>query len=346
MLTPPENPRRLDPTAVLEAFRAAGEETRLRILALLQSSELTVSQLCRILGQSQPRVSRHLKVLTEADLVERHREGVWTFFSLARGPGPIDAVERGLLAAQRQILERFGDQDRLAEITAERENRAQSYLRENASRWSAERALHLDEAGVESAMLGLAGKGPYRTMIDLGTGGGRMLELFSDRIGEGVGVDVSSEMLSFARNRLMGQRRLRVRMGDLFNLGELAGSGDLVVMHQVLHFLSDPQAAITAAARALAPRGRLLIADFAPHERVELIERCGHARLGFSDEEMERWFTRAGLALAGTERIAPADGGAEQIPVALWLAERIEVEKPAGKLNEARSFETAPALES
>lgn len=319
----------LDPAIALEAFRAAGEETRLRILGLLRECELTVSDLCRILGQSQPRVSRHLKVLVEADLIERHREGVWTVFSLARRSPAIRAVETALTAIQYQLITRYGDADRLQEITAERELRARSYLQENADRWSAERALYVDEHGVEQAMLDVVGGAPIGTLIDLGTGGGRMLELFADRIEDGVGIDVSSEMLSYARTRLQGQRRLRVRLGDFFNLGDLARSADLAVMHQVLRFMSDPAAAIRAASRALLPNGRLLIVDFALHERAELIERCGHARLGFSDADVETWLDASGMQLEDRRRLDPTDPSGEELPVSIWLARRLTAQPAA-----------------
>jgi len=308
---------------LLAGLRAGGDPTRLRLLVLLARGDLNVKDLTQILGQSQPRISRHLKLLTEAGLIDRFREGSWVFFRLAE-TGPEAALARHivvLLRPDEPVIAR--DLERLAAVKAERAQVAARYFRDQAADWDRLRALHVDEGEVESAMLAALGAGPFERMLDIGTGTGRVLELLAPRIARGVGVDSSHEMLSFARAKLErgGFDHCQVRHGDLFNLPFEAGSFDVVTIHQVLHYLDDPAAAIGEAARMLGPGGVLLIVDFAPHELEFLREEQAHRRLGFSSEQMAPWIGEAGLVLEAETRLSrPDSGGKPGLTVLLWLA--------------------------
>lgn len=325
-------PHKLPLNEAVELMRAAGEPTRLRLLHLLAGADLTVSDLIDILGQSQPRLSRHLRLLAEAGLAERHQEGAWAYFrAVDAGVGArfvADLVAR-LDEADAQIM---ADRERLAAVRKRRADLAAEYFSANAAEWDALRSLHADDAKVEAAMLKLAGNKRIEAMLDLGVGTGRMLELFAPLYARGVGVDTSRDMLAIARANLekagldrAGIAHAQVRQGDLFRLPFPAHQFDFVTLHQVLHFLDDPAAAIRAAAHALAPGGRLLIADFAPHELEELRQRHRHLRLGFSRAQMAEWIAAAGLELADVLDIAPeAKNGPKpatpKLTVTLWLA--------------------------
>ncbi|MEO0400528.1 MAG: metalloregulator ArsR/SmtB family transcription factor [Pseudomonadota bacterium] len=296
--------------STLNVFRAIGEETRLRIVALLRRGELTVSELTQILCQSQPRVSRHLKILAEAGLVERHREGAWIFYrAVAADQNPAFAAIAGavdqLNDSTDRILDR--DRDRFKQSRDARAAAAADYFKENAADWDRVRGLHIPEADIEARMLTLLGEEKAGVFVDFGTGAGRMLSVFADRYQSGYGFDVSREMLSMARANLEKAKidNAQVRLGDIFSLPLDSGLADIVCIHQVMHFLAEPEAAVREAARLLAPGGRLIISDFAPHELEFLRTDHAHRRLGFSDTEVAGWCERAGLSVIETAALAP-----------------------------------------
>ena len=308
--------------ALNAALKAAGEETRLRVLALLTEAELTVSDLTDILRQSQPRISRHLKLLAEAGLVERFREGTWAFFRLSEHGGGAE-VARALLdhlnPADPTVAR---DRDRLASVRAARAAAAQTYFRRHAAEWDRIRKLHAADAAVEQAIAGALGDRPFRSLLDLGTGTGRMLELFGPKIERGLGLDLSLDMLLLARDRLerAGLKNCSVRQGDIYDLPLANDSFDAVIIHQVLHFLDDGGRAIREAARVLRPGGRLLVVDFAPHELEFLREQHAHRRLGFAPETVTQWMTAAHLEPLMHKSLSPEPGSDGKIAVSLWLA--------------------------
>ncbi len=306
---------------LLSGLRAAGEHTRLRLLALLSRNELTVSELTWILGQSQPRVSRHLKLLSEAHLVDRIQEGAWAFYRLAdRGPGTkILAALVALLPGDDSDLNR--DYQRLEAVKRDRAQAASAYFGEIAESWDRIRDLYVAESDVEQAMLAAAGDRAIGTLLDLGTGTGRILQVFAERIGRGLGVDASREMLSVARANLAKQRlgHCQVRQGDIYNLPVPTGSMDVVTIHHVLHFLDDPAAAIAQAAEALRPQGKLLIVDFAPHSLEMLRSDYAHRRLGFDDAEITAWCLAAGLEDVRVQHLTVTGASdTEKLTVSLW----------------------------
>jgi ubiquinone/menaquinone biosynthesis C-methylase UbiE/DNA-binding transcriptional ArsR family regulator len=302
------------------ALKAAGEETRLRILGLLFEAELTVSDLTEILRQSQPRISRHLKLLAEAGLVARFREGAWAFFRLAE-QGQAALAIRSLLTrldADDPVIAR--DRERLGEVRAARAAAAQAYFKAHAAEWDRIRRLHAADEAVEAEILAALSDRPFRSLLDLGTGTGRMLELLCPQIERGLGIDFSLDMLALARARLdrAGLRHCSVRQGDIYDLPLPRDSFDVVIIHQVLHFLDDGARAIREAARVLRPQGRLVVVDFAPHDLEFLRGEHAHLRLGFGAETVTQWMEQADLDVIAHRNLAPGEDG--KIAVSLWLA--------------------------
>lgn len=308
--------------ALNAALKAAGEETRLRVLALLAEAELTVSDLTDILRQSQPRISRHLKLLVEAGLIERFREGTWAFFRLAEHGGGAELAHALLekLNHRDPIIAR--DRERLSSVRTARAAAAQAYFREHAAEWDRIRKLHVADEAVEAAIREALSDKPFRSLLDLGTGTGRMLELFGPEIERGLGLDLSLDMLLLARDRLerAGLKHCSVRQGDIYDLPLANDSFDVVILHQVLHFLDDGGRAIREAARVLRPGGRLLVVDFAPHEQEFLREQFAHRRLGFAPETVTQWIAASGLDPVMHKSLSPEPGSDGKIAVSLWLA--------------------------
>jgi ArsR family transcriptional regulator len=307
---------------VVEILRAAGEPTRLRILALLSREELSVLELCTVLDQSQPRVSRHLKLLAEAGLVERFPDGAWVFYRLATQGGGRALADQTLALIDPADAELTADADRLSRVATERGAEAAAYFARNAARWDEIRSLYVAEAEVEAEIRKAVGQGALGLMVDLGAGTGRMLTLLAGQARRAVGLDLSQQMLNIARVNVgeAGLPACELRHGDIFDTGLPAGCADLVTVHQVLHYLGDPAAAVAEAARLVAATGRLLIVDFAPHALEYLREQHQHRRLGFSDEEIARWVTAAGLELETTAALPPAAEAG--LTVKIWTARR------------------------
>lgn len=309
---------------LLAGLRAAGEPTRLRLLALLAHSELTVTELTQILRQSQPRVSRHLKLLCEAGLLERFREGSWVFYRLAGSGSVAELAEvlSELIPQEDLVIAR--DLERLEAVRTARAEKAAAYFRANAEEWDRIRSLYVPEDKVEQAMLELGDRGDMDLVADLGTGTGRMLELFGPKAKSGLGIDLSPEMLALARAQLAQQalQHCSVRQGDLYDLPMQDGTVDLVTLHMVLHYLDDPAASIAEAARVLKPGGRLLIADFAPHDLDFLRDGHAHRRLGFAEGEVNEWLADAGLKVGETKTLPPEGGEDAKLTVLIWVADK------------------------
>jgi len=306
---------------ILAALRAAAEPTRLRLLALCAEGELTVSEITQVVGQSQPRVSRHLRLLCEAGLLDRLREGAWVFYRMAERPDSQGgAVARALLDllppddAQMTL-----DRQRLDDVKRARAEAAAAYFGRNAARWDSMRSMYVPEAEVERALAALLPPESVSDLLDIGTGTGRMLVLYGPSVARAVGVDTSRDMLAIARANLeaAGLRHCQVRHADMYRLPFADASFDAITVHQVLHYADRPRAAIGEAARVLKPGGRLVIADFAPHAVESLREEHAHRRLGFADGEVAEWCAAAGLDVAARRHLPGAP-----LTVALWLAEK------------------------
>ena len=303
----------------VEALRAVGEPTRLRVLSLLAGEELSVMELSGILDQSQPRVSRHLKLMADAGLIERFPDGARVFYRLSS-----DLPARRLIDTVLDLLEvSAGEADdrRLEAVRRDREVAAGAYFERVAPQWDRIRSLYVCETAVEAAILRAAGPGPFERVVDLGTGSGRMLTLLGGKARMSVGLDLSHNMLNIARANVTkaGLDRVELRHGDIFATRLPPTSADLVLVHQVLHYLADPAAAVAEAARLVMPGGRLLIVDFAPHQLEYLRDEHQHRRLGFADSEMRRWLSEAGLTPSAPIALPPDTDG---LTVSIWTAER------------------------
>lgn len=307
---------------LLSGLRAAGEPTRLRLLALCAYGELSVGELTQIMGQSQPRVSRHLKLLVEAGLLDRFREGAQVYYRIAERTEAAQLARTlvDLLPAEDPELNR--DLIRLDQVKQKRADMAQSYFRENAVRWNQIRALHVPEALLEEEFLEVIGEKRISDYLDIGTGTGRLLELLASRTERGMGIDLSQEMLTVARTNLekAALRNVHVRQADMYNMPVADNSVDLATLHLVLHYSDDPAAVIEEAARVLKPGGRLVIVDFAPHTVEQLRTEHQHHRLGFDDEEIKTWLAQSELT-SGLSR----DLQGQPLTVKIWQGTRSDL---------------------
>jgi ArsR family transcriptional regulator len=313
---------RIDPT-----LRALADPTRLRIMRLLAAMELAVGELALVLGQSQPRVSRHVRILCDAGLAERRKEGSWVFLRSAIGPGrapPLGAAAAQLLAVAEESDAQFAarcseDRRHLAAIRAAREASAAAYFARYATEWDNLRALHSPDAPVEAALQSALGDQGLGALLDVGTGTGRIAQLLAPHATQVTALDNSPEMLRLARARLqhLDAAALELVQGDFTALPFAEAQFDTVVFHQVLHYAQEPERALAEAARVTKPGGTIAVVDFAAHDREELRSQHAHARLGFSDEQM--------LALLGEAGFTPAPPTAlpgTPLTVKIWTGAR------------------------
>ncbi|WP_291387151.1 metalloregulator ArsR/SmtB family transcription factor [Devosia sp.] len=307
-----------DAATLVGALRAAGETTRLRLLALLAEGEHTVKDLTEILGQSQPRVSRHLKLLADAGLVTRNAEGAWAYYRLADTDTAADLGRWLVARLDGDDPGRQRDRVQLEAIRAAQQAQAAAYFAKVADRWDELRQLHVPEEAVEAAIVAALEGRVVDLLIDLGTGTGRMLELLAGHYRRGIGIDASREMIAVARAKLTAANigHAQVRLGDIADLDGTAGRADLIVIHQVLHYFDDPGRAIAQARRALKPGGEMLVVDFAPHELEFLRAEHAHRRLGLSEAHMQGWARGAGLDVRQLTTFPPTTAGG--LTVCLW----------------------------
>lgn len=304
---------------LLNIMRALADPTRLRIIYLVLRLELSVGEMVQILGQSQPRVSRHVRILNEAGILDRRKEGSWVF--MRPGPVLIGGRLHSLLAeadfTQSKAFQR--DVAKLEEVRTARTEMAAAYFTAHAEEWDSLRSLHVAESDVEGAISEILRAVPLGTVLDVGTGTGRMIELFAADADHFVALDNSTEMLRLARAKLANidaaiAAKVEILLGDFNALPFGLGEFDTVIFHQVLHYAQHPEGVIAEAARVLAPEGRLVIVDFAAHEREELRTVHAHARLGFSDELIANAFQSNGIDLATQVAL---DSG--ELAVKVWM---------------------------
>ncbi len=308
---------------LLGGLRAVAEHTRLRLLAILFRNELTVSEITYILDQSQPRVSRHLKLMCDAGILDRIQEGAWVFYRVTdKQPGRQLSQALIELLDNDDVLQR--DETRMQKIRQEHRQQAESYFQENAKQWDKLRSLYVSEEKVEQAMLDAVAGKKIEDLLDLGTGTGRMLEVFGDVIIRGMGIDINREMLAIARAKLEEKQltHCQVRHGDIHNVSLPSGSVDLITVHHVLHYLNDPVIVINEASRLLKSKGFLLVVDFAPHEMELLREEHAHRRLGFADEEVIQWCQNADLKITQVEHLQSTSKSNAPLTVTLWVAKK------------------------
>ena len=317
---------------LLQAMRAVAEPTRLRILNLVAHSELTVSDLVGLLSQSQPRLSRHLKLLVEGSVLERHQEGSWARYRLSGSTGLSDeniaadfaGAVLDLLPHDDTVLAR--DLERLDRLRQKRDAEAAAYFKRNAAQWNQIRAMHVDEDDLLNGLRTVTDGWHLGRYIDIGTGTGKLLEFFGPQTDRAVGIDLSPDMLRVARATVEreGLSHCQVRQGNMYELPCADGEFDTASFHMVLHYADDPTLALSEASRALAPGGRILIVDFAAHNLAELRAQYAHRWPGFTDEQMETWLTASGFADVVVDRL---EGG--PLTVCIWSARKAVIEKEA-----------------
>src|SRR5690606_9118705 len=308
-----------DLTDLVGVLRAAGEGTRLRLLALLADGDHSVKDLTEILDQSQPRVSRHLKLLADAGLVQRHAEGAWAYYGLAPSGDGAELARWLVARLSPDDAERLSDKARQDAIFSAQQARAGAYFAKVADSWDLQKTLHVPEAAVEAAMLEALDGRTADLLVDLGTGTGRMLEVLAPRFRRGIGIDSSREMLAVARARLAssGLAQAQVRLGDIAALDPAIGPADVITIHQVLHYFDDPGRMLAQARRLLSPGGDILIVDFAPHDLEFLRTEHAHRRLGLSGEQMNAWAEAADLDVRAVREF-PSNTSDRGLTVCLW----------------------------
>ena len=312
--------------AIARTFKQLGHPDRLRILAALSHGELTVSELTQVLALSQPRVTQYIGSLEAAGLIERLREGSWVFARLRRAPDGVAEVVRAALQslpAEHPVL--AADADRLSDVRRDRAQSAEVFFAEVANNRGQLSHDFLPSAPIEAAMLAAAGEGSFERMVDLGTGSGRMLQLFASRVRRGTGIDLSPDMLRVARHTLAGAEHLFVQLGDITGTSLPDGTADLVTLHHVLHYLDHPATALAEASRLLRPGGLLLVADFAAHDHDVFRESFAHRRLGFTPEEMRDMLDAVGLDGGETRVVTTAEGP----DVLIWRARKRSTQRKA-----------------
>ncbi len=318
---------------LVEALKAAGEVTRLRLLALLADGELSVKDITDILAQSQPRVSRHLKLLAEAGLVVRNAEGAWAYYRIADSGSRGELVASILQQLPKEDAVLVADHHALEKVKLAHQSKANKYFAQVAQSWDKLRKLHVPESAVEAAILKYVGPKRINNLLDMGTGTGRMLELLSDVYVHGTGIDFSREMIGVARAKLAaaGISHAQIRLGDISEDEAKDGSGaldasdalaNLVILHQVLHYFDDPGRVLSNASARLADGGRILVVDFAPHDLEFLRERDAHRRLGLSEQQMQMWGQFCGLKIDHFEQITNQHSNEttdKSLVVCLWV---------------------------
>ena len=315
--------KKLSFARLVDALKAVAEPTRLRLVLLLSRSDLTVSDLTAILGQSQPRISRHLKLLVESGVLSRYQEGAWAYFRLSE-----EAILAGLVRSLLEwtdpadpMIQRDGE--RLEDVRTARARKAADYFARIADSWDLVRSLHASDEEVEGALVEALGDKHFDTLLDIGTGTGRILQLLACRCERAVGIDASREMLAVARANLesAGIANAQVRQGEIHHLPVERQAFDLVTLHQVLHYLDDPEAAVAEAARSIAPGGRLAIIDFAPHAHEFLRARstlmCGWA---FRTQTLTAFVEAAGLEPVFIRHLVSSGDDVGELTVTICIA--------------------------
>jgi ubiquinone/menaquinone biosynthesis C-methylase UbiE len=296
-------------TELLDGLRAAAEPTRLRLLAICAEGELTVSEITRILGQSQPRVSRHLRLLLSAGLLISFREQHWVYYRTPAKGEPAQLVQQLLSALSADDATLLLDRQRLEQVKAERARAAADYLRFNAEDWERLRDAQVNAAQINRTILAELGSAPLGDLLDIGTGTGRVLKLLGKGAESAVGVDISTQMLLVARTNLhaAGLKEVMVRHADMYHLPFADASFDTVTLDQVLYQADQPGAVVAEAARLLRPGGRVLLVDYARRgepKRSSVDARA--AQVGVSEDALSEWFKQAGLS-AGPVRQLPGE---------------------------------------
>lgn len=311
---------------IVNALKTLGHSDRLRILALLSYGELTVSELVSILGMSQPRITQYIKSLEDADIIERLKEGSWVFSRINRNNQVVTALVVTVLNSLSEsdpLL--LADRRRLEDIRSARAKAANDFFATVAQDGGQLGDEYIPRKDIEAQIREVAGDGPFDFMVDLGTGTGRMLDVFADLVARGTGIDNNPDMLKVARHKISEDHmaHLSLRQADLRAAPLGDDVADIVTLHQVLHYLDEPEQALIEAARLLRPGGQVLITDFEAHNLDDFRKLYAHRRLGFTDVQMDNLLRQAGLITEDKRTIAAQDG---QPDVKIWKAVKPETD--------------------
>ena len=318
----------VDPKRVIEVFKAVSDDARLRIMLLLRHGEMSVKELCEILDQSQPRISRHIKILADAELIDRSRQGSWLYCRLNRSDPMAQLIEPILASIAPQSAEIARDINRLNEIKAQRIADADAFFEANAQDWERIRALQIPESLLDQELRNFVAEKPVSHLLDVGTGSGQILVALKGLFETAIGIDISSAMLRVARGQIekAGLKNVELTQANIENLPENLGPFDCVLCHHALHFLRDPAAAIIQLARCVAPQGRLIIVDYLAHRHQFLADDYHHLWLGFDEPVLRQWIDAAGLRLSHMQHYSATSARAgtddPNLVIGLWIAEK------------------------
>ena len=306
---------------LLRQLRAAAEPTRLRIIALCGHAELSVGDFVAILGQSQPRVSRHLKLLVDAGLLIRNKEGSRAYYRLLESDknAQLSQVLNDLMDESDPML--VLDLSRLGIIRSERARFVDNYFDEFAGEQSRLSQISADEELISQLLLQYVQQENIGELLDVGTGNGRMLLLLGSKIEKAIGIDNSREMLAIARTNLeqADLKNCQVRIGDMYRLPFAENRFGLITINSLLRYAEKPKDVLTEATRVLKPGGILFIVDFSDHGLTELRDEYGHRWLGFSKDEMLNMLDGDTITI---ESINFFKG--EVLTVCVWKGQKVE----------------------
>ncbi len=314
--------------SLVEISKALGDEARLRILALIRNAEMSVKDICDILGQSQPRVSRHIKILADADLIKRTKEGAWLYCKLNRSGAIGYFITSYLDNVDDQDAVFASDLRRFETIVSQRIADADRFFEENAQEWDRIRELQIPDTLLDQEIQDHIGKEQIENLLDVGTGTGQMLEILHGRYQKATGIDMSSAMLRVARGRLAKLQTSNVSFQqlDILSIGKDLGQFDCVICHHVLHFIPNASEAIARMAECVKANGRLIIIDYLPHSIDFLAQDYHHMWNGFPPEEMAKWFSQNSLSLQHMQSyqadLKSKKKQSDSLIVGLWVAQK------------------------
>ncbi len=297
---------------MLETLKALADPCRLRLTAVLLSGEFTVQELTRIMDMGQSRISRHLKILTEAGVLTVKRQGTWSYYRAGEECRFFSAIRPAFERELEMLTERSRDMAAVAEVLEERRRRSQEFFDRHARQWDDLARTLLPVPEYHKRLIKQVPEGV--TLLEIGIGTGALLIELAARAANVIGVDHSPAMLEEARRRLAndGVSSVELRLGEMSHLPLSDGSVGCVVANMVLHHAADPAAVLAEIRRVLVPGGVLLLADLARHEREAAREQLADQWLGFEENELTDWLKLAGFAVVTTELVA-ADPGQESV---------------------------------
>ncbi len=288
---------------MIEIFKALADPCRLRLTAVLLSGEFTVQELTSIMGMGQSRISRHLKILTEAGVLTVKRQGTWSYYRAGEGNSFFGAIRPAFERNMEELPERSRDLAAVAAVLDERRRRSQEFFDRHARQWDDLARTLLPVPEYRPRLLDQVPEGI--TVLEIGIGTGGLLTELGARASKVIGVDHSPAMLEEARHRLMssGVSGVELRLGEMSHLPLPDASVGCVVANMVLHHAADPARVLAEIRRVLIPGGLLLLADLARHERETAREQLADQWLGFEEAELESWLAMAGYVDVFCQRI-------------------------------------------